>query len=142
MNTTDRKPSSPSPAMTSTFCALFRILLVTLVALFSGEAALLVWQRTAVGNVVYFSVYALGLIVVALWSRRRAAQQHRGDVTVPGTRVTVHAFVAHLKMHPDLLPKGVTEADLEHFRKQFGGNRQEEVHRWIAWVTEWGKQPS
>ncbi len=142
MNTTDRKPSSPSPAMTSTFCALFRMLLVTLVALLSGEAALLVWQRTAIGNVVYFSVYALGLIVVAVRSRRRAAQQHCGDVTVPGTRVTVHAFVAHLKMHPERLPEGMTEADLEYFRKEFGGNHQEDANTWKQWVTEWRKQPS
>lgn len=142
MNTTDRKPSSPSPVMTSMCSALFRMLLVTLVALLSGETVLLVWQRTAIGNVLYFSVYALGLIVVAVRSRRQAAQQHCGDVTVPGKRVTVHAFVAYLKMHPELLPEGMTEADLEYFRKEFGGNHQEDANTWIARVQEWRKQPS
>ncbi len=142
MNATDRKPSSPSPEMMSMCSALFKMLLVTLAALLSGETALLVWQRTAIGNVVYFSVYALGLIVVAVRSRRRAAQQHCGDVTVPGTQVTVHAFVAHLKMHPERLPEGMTEADLEYFRKEFGGNHQEDANTWIARVQEWRKQPS
>jgi len=136
MNATDRKPSRPSPEIMSMCSALFRMLLVTLVALLSGETALLVWQRTAIGNVVYFSVYALGLIVVAVRSRRRAAQQHCGDVIVPGTRVTVHAFVAHLKMHPEQLPEGMTEADLEYFRKEFGSHRHAEVHTWTQWVTE------
>jgi hypothetical protein len=142
MNATARKPSRPSPEMMSMCSALFRMLLVTLVALLSGETALLVWQHTAIGNVVYFSVYALGLIVVAVRSRRRAAQQHCRDVTVPGTRVTVHAFVAHLKMHPERLPEGMTEADLEYFRKEFGGNHQEDANTWIARVQEWRKQPS
>jgi uncharacterized membrane protein len=142
MNPTDRKPSRPSLEMMSMCSALFRMLLVTLVALLSGETVLLVWQRTAIGNVVYFSVYALGLIVVALRSRRRAAQQHCRDVTVPGTRVTVHAFVVHLKMHPERLPEGMTEADLEYFRKEFGGNHQEDANTWTQWVQEWSKQPS
>jgi hypothetical protein len=142
MKATGSKQSLRSPAMTSMFSALFKMWIVTLVALLIGEAVLLVWQRTAVVNVVYFSVYALGLIVVAVWSRRRALQQDRGDVLVPEKRVTVHAFVAHLKMHPALLPKGMTEADLEYFRKEFSGNNQEEVNTWTQWVQEWRKQPS
>jgi hypothetical protein len=142
MKATNRKPLSPSPVMTSMFSALFRMLMVTLAALLIGETVLLVWQRTTIGNVVYFSVYALGLIIVTVWTRRREATRGSGDVAVPGKRVTVHAFVAHLKMHPELLPKGLTEADLEYFRKEFRGNNQEEVNMWMTWVQEWRKQPS
>ena len=41
--------------------------------------------------------------------------------------MTVHEFIVHSKMHPELLPAGVTEFDLERFRK-VGAKRKARQH--------------
>ena len=48
---------------------------------------------------------------------------------------TVHGFIAQVKMHPELLPAGMTAFDLERFRKLCSGTSQ-------AGMDQWGEQCS
>ena len=48
--------------------------------------------------------------------------------------MTVHGFIAHSKMHPELLPAGVTEFDLERFRKVWSEKESQ------AALGDWMKQ--
>ena len=45
-------------------------------------------------------------------------------------QISVHAFVSHVKMHPELL-EGKTEFDLERFRKLWDGSSQMALADWI-----------
>ncbi len=42
--------------------------------------------------------------------------------------MTVHGFIAHVKMHPELLPAGVTEFDLERFRKACSAKKSQAAY--------------
>jgi len=45
--------------------------------------------------------------------------------------LTVHGFIAHMKMHPELLPAGMTAFDLERFRKLCSGTDQAGIDQWV-----------
>jgi hypothetical protein len=46
--------------------------------------------------------------------------------------MTVHGFIAHVRMHPELLPADMTEFDLEHFRKMWNPkNHQAALDTWM-----------
>jgi len=115
---------------------LFTLLVVGPASLIAG-IILLVSNNDAISSVIFFSVLAVDLPAVALWSRRQTARQQQKKETslLPEAHMTVHGFIAHVKMHPELLPAGMTEFDLEHFRKLYSGTSQ-------AGIDHWGEQCS
>ena len=50
--------------------------------------------------------------------------------------MTVHGFIAQVKLHPELLPAGMTECDLERFRKMWSQkNHQATFGTWMKQLT-------
>jgi hypothetical protein len=76
---------------------------------------------------------SLLLFAAAHWSRRQTARQKqkKGTTPIPEAQMTVHAFIAHMKMHPEQMPPGMTEFDLEYFRKLFSGKSQAGIDHWV-----------
>jgi hypothetical protein len=122
-----------------TAAALFTLLAEGPATLIAG-AVLLVSQNGALCSVIFFSIFAAGLLGVFWWSGRRAAAgQKRGDGSTHETRMSVHQFIAHMKMHPELMPAGMTEFGLECFRKLCRKPGQEaELDNWVKQLTSGG----
>ncbi len=101
---------------------------------------LLVSQNGALCSVLFFGIFAAGLLGVFWWSGQRAAAgQKRGDGSTQDARMSVHQFIAHMKMHPELMPAGVTEFGLESFRKLCRKPGQEvKLDNWIKQLTSGG----
>lgn len=47
-------------------------------------------------------------------------------------RMSIHQFIAHMKMHPELMPPGMTEFDLECFRKLQRRQAQAGLDAWLT----------
>ena len=112
--------------------ARFTLLVVGPASLIAG-IVLLVSNNDAISSIIFFSVLAVDLLAATLWSRRQIArqQQKQGASLIPEAQMTVHGFIAHVKMHPELLPAGMTEFDLEHFRKLCSGTSQAGIDQWV-----------
>jgi len=112
--------------------ARFTLLVVGPASLIAG-IVLLVSNNEAISSIIFFSVLAVDLLAVAHWSRRQTARQKqkKGTTPIPEAQMTVHAFIAHMKMHPELLPAGMTEFDLERFRKLFSGTSKAGIDHWV-----------
>ncbi len=112
--------------------ARFTLLVVGPASLIAG-IVLLVSNNEAISSIIFFSVLAVDQPVVAHWSRRRIARQKqkKGTSLLPEAQMTVHGFIAHVKMHPELLPAGMTEFDLERFRKLCSGTSQAGIDQWV-----------
>jgi len=124
-----------SPYRNMLTTALF-MLIAIVPAMFIGEVALLTSNHT-IGAIVFFSILAADLLGVCWWFKRRTATRQRdASRSTPEVHMTVHAFVAHVKMHPELLPPGMTEIDLEDFRKEFSSESQEDLHTWVEWARQ------
>ena len=67
---------------------------------------------------------ASAILCMFWWPRSRLT-------VIEERQITVHAFVSHVRMHPELLPEGRTESDLERFRKQWSGYTQMTLDAWI-----------
>src|SRR5260370_18756488 len=87
--------------------ARFTLLVVGPASLIAG-IVLLVSNNDAISSIIFFSVLAVDLLAATLWSRRQIArqQQKQGPSLIPERQLTVHGFIAHVKMHPELLPAG------------------------------------
>jgi hypothetical protein len=96
--------------------ALFTLLVVGPASLIANFA-FLVSNNGAISSIILLSVLAIDLFAATLWLRRKVARQKQETIPIPETHMTVHEFIAHSKLHPALLPVGVTEFDLERFRK-------------------------
>ena len=46
-------------------------------------------------------------------------------------RMSIHQFIAHMKMHPELMPPGMTEFDLERFRRLHRRYAQAGLDAWL-----------
>lgn len=112
--------------------ARFTLLVVGPASLIAG-IVLLVSNNDAISSIIFFSVLAVDLLAVAPWSRRHTARQKQAQGTslIPEAHMTVHGFIAHMKMHPELLPAGITEFDLERFRKLCSGTGQAGIDQWV-----------
>src|SRR5260370_32762464 len=112
--------------------ARFTLLVVGSASLIAG-IVLLVSNNDVISSIIFFSVFAVDLLAVALWSRRQTARQKqkKGTTPIPEAQMTVHAFIAHMKMHPEQLPAGMTEFDLERFRKLHSGKSQAGIDQWV-----------
>ena len=112
--------------------ARFTLLVVGPASLIAG-IILLVSNNDASSAITFFSVLTVDLLAVAHWSRRHTARQKQQKATslVPEAQMTVHGFIALVKMRPELLPAGMTEFDLERFRKLFSGTSQAGIDQWV-----------
>ena len=112
--------------------ARFTLLVVGSASLIAG-IILLVSNNDAISSIIFFSVFAVDLLAVALWSRRQTArqQQKKGTSLLPEAQLTVHGFIAHMKIHPELLPAGMAEFDLGRFRKLCSGTSQAGIDQWV-----------
>ncbi len=112
--------------------ARFTLLVVGPASLIAG-IVLLVSNNDAPSIFIFFSVFAVDLLAAAHWSRRQTARQKqkKGTTPIPEAQMTVHSFIAHMKMHPEQMPLGMTEFDLEYFRKLFSGTSQAGIDHWV-----------
>ena len=115
--------------ITATSCTL---LVVGPASLIAG-IVLLMSNNDAMSIIIFFSVFAVDLLAVAHWSRRQTARQkqEKGTTPIPEVQMTVHACIAHMKMHPEQMPLGMTGFDLEYFRKLFSGKSQAGIDHWV-----------
>ena len=97
-----------------TIAALIAAVVVVPAAIISG-IALLISRNDTMSTIVFVGIFVADLLGLYRWSRRR---------------VTVHTFLSHAKMHPELLPKGRTEFDLECFRKQWSKGSRMTLDEW------------
>ena len=99
-----------------TAAALFTLLVVGPASLIAG-IVLVVSANNAIASLAFFVAVVVGLPTAARWLGKQTAGQKQGTNPIPEAHMTVHEFIAHIKMYPELLPAGVTEFDLERFRK-------------------------
>ena len=95
---------------------LFTLLVVGPASLIAGIVRM-VSDNSAIANLVFFVAFAIGLSAAVLWVGKRTARQEQGTNPLPEAHMTVHEFITHIKMHPELLPARMTEFDLERLRK-------------------------
>ncbi len=107
-----------------TFAALFTLTVTGPATLIAGIILIAVSHSERLASIVFVSIFVADLLGMLWWSRRRSAPPTEEQ------QITVHAFVSHARMHPELL-KGRTEFDLERFRKQWDGSSQMTLKAWI-----------
>ena len=95
---------------------LFTLLVVGPASLIAGIVRV-VSDNSAIASLVFFVAFAIGLSASVLCKEKQTARQKHGTNPVPGAQMTVHEFIAHIKMHPELLPATRTGFDLERLRK-------------------------
>ncbi len=122
-----------------TAAALLTLLAEGPATLIAG-VVLLISQNNALCSMIFFGIFAVELLGVFWWpGRRAAARQKRGGSSTQGVRMSVHQFIAHMKMHPELMPAGMTEFGLECFRKLCRKPSQEvELDNWVKQLTSGG----
>ncbi len=106
-----------------TFATLFTLTAIGPATLIAGIILIAVSHSESLASMVFVSIFVADLLGIFWWSRRRSAPPEE-------QQVTVHTFVSHVKMYPELL-KGRTEFDLECFRKQWNGSNQATLDAWI-----------
>ena len=110
---------------TITCAALFTLTVTGLATLIAGIILIAVSHSEWLASIAFVSIFIADLLGMLWWSRRRSAPP------IEEQQITVHAFVSHVKMHPEVLPEGMTEFDLERFRKQWDGGSQMTLKAWI-----------
>ena len=113
-----------------TTALLFTLLVIGPASFYAG-IVLVASANTAIASLVFFVAVAIGLPTAARWVGKRTARRKQGSNSLSEAQMTVHGFIAHMKMHPELLPPGVTEFDLEHFRKLCSGTSQAGIDHWV-----------
>lgn len=68
-------------------------------------------RNETISSMIFFGTFLADLIGLSWWASHQLAPAGRR------THMSVHQFVAHMKMHPELMPPGMTEFDLESFRR-------------------------
>jgi hypothetical protein len=108
---------------TITFAAVFTLTVTGPATLIAGVILLAVSRSEVLSSIVFIGILAAAILGLFWWPRRRLDAVER--------QITVHAFVSHVRMHPELLPQDRTEFDLERFRKQWRGRSQMTLAAWI-----------
>jgi hypothetical protein len=108
---------------TITFATVFTLTVTGPPTLIAGVILLAVSRSEWLASIVFVGMLAAAILGMFWWPRHR--------LTVVEEQITVHAFVSHFRMHPELLPQGRTEFDLERFRKQWSGRNQMTLDAWI-----------
>jgi hypothetical protein len=88
-------------------------------ALLYAGIVLVASANRAIASLVFFVAVVVELSTAVRWLRKQTARQKQkqGTNPIPEAHMTVHEFIAHVKMHPELLPARMTEFDLERLRK-------------------------
>ena len=118
---------------TITFAAIFTLILIGPATFIAGIILIAVSHSEWLASIVFASIFVADLLGMLLWSGRQTARQkqEKGTSLIPEAQMTVHEFIAHIKMHPELLPAGMTEFDLERFRKLCSGTSQAGIDQWV-----------
>ncbi|HLI08260.1 MAG TPA: hypothetical protein VKV40_16960 [Ktedonobacteraceae bacterium] len=109
---------------TITFATVFTLTVTGPATLIAGVILLTVSRSEWLASIVFVGILATAILGMFWWPRRRLT-------TVEERQITVHAFVSRVRMHPELLPLGRTEFDLERFRKRWSGRNQMTLDAWI-----------
>jgi hypothetical protein len=78
-----------------------------------------------ISSTIFFGTFLADLIGACWWISRRTAPAGQR------VRMSIHQFIAHMKMHPELTPPGMTEFDLECFRKLQRRQAQAGLDAWL-----------
>jgi hypothetical protein len=82
-------------------------------------------RNEVISSTIFFGAFLADLIGVFWWASQHVAP------AAQKARMSVHQFIAYLKMHPERMPEGVTEFDLEHFRERHSERNQAGLDAWI-----------
>ena len=118
---------------TSTCAALFTLTVTGPATLIAGIILIAVSHSERLASIVFVGIFVADLLGMLWWSRRQTARQKqkKGTSLIPEAQMTVHGFIAQVKMHPELLPAGMTAFDLERFRKLCSGTSQAGMDQWV-----------
>lgn len=119
---------------TITFATVFTLTVTGPATLIAGVILLAVSRSQVLSSLVFIGILAAAILGLFWWPRRRP--------TAVEQQITVHAFISHARMHPELLPRGRTEFDLERFRKQWSGRNQMTLDAWIKQFSGNPTQPA
>lgn len=78
-----------------------------------------------ISSTIFFGTFLADLIGAFWWMSRYTLPAGRSS------RMSIHQFIAHMKMHPELMPPGMTEFDLECFRKLQRRQAQTGLDAWL-----------
>ena len=109
-------------AATAILLALAVIAPASLVLLISYSLS----GNQTISSTLFFGTFLADLIGAFWWMSRHTLSAGRS------ARMSIHQFIAHVKMHPELLPQGMTEFDLECFRKLQRRSAQAGLDAWLA----------
>src|SRR5437868_11391366 len=108
-----------------TFVTVFTLTVTGPATLIAGVILIAVSRSEWLASIVFVGILAAAILGMFWWPRRRLT------VVEKQQQITVHVFVSRVRMHPELLPQGKTEFDLERFRKQWRGHSQMTLDAWI-----------
>ena len=111
-----------------TFATVFTLTVTGPATLIGGVILLAVSRSELLSSIVFVGMLAAAILGMFWWPRRRLR-------VVEEQQITVHAFVSHVRMHPELLPQARTEFDLERFRKRWSGRTQMTLDAWIKQLS-------
>jgi len=110
---------------TISFATVFTLTVTGPATPIAGIILIAVSHSEILSSVVFGSIFAAAILGMFWWPRRQLAS------SIQRQQMTVHAFVSYVRLHPELLPKGKTEVDLELFRKQWSERNQMTLDVWI-----------
>lgn len=112
---------------TITLATVFALTVTGPATLIAGVILLAVNRSEVLSSIVFIGILAAAILGLFWLPRRR--------LTAVEQQITVHAFVSHVRMHPELLPQARTEFDLERFRKRWSGRTQMTLDAWIKQLS-------
>ena len=110
-------------------------------AILLSGLTLLVSHNNALAAVIAFLVFVVDLVGIHWWSTRRSVLRSRATVNTHDLKeqpLTVHEFIAQMKMHPEFLPESISELDLERFRMSSFLPLQADHDTWIEYLIDGG----
>ena len=81
-----------------TFATVFTLTVTGPATLIAGVILLAVGRSEWLASIVFFGMLAAAILGMFWWPRGRLT-------VVEEQQITVHAFVSHVRMHPELLPR-------------------------------------
>ncbi len=78
-----------------------------------------------ISSTIFFGAFLADLVGAFWWMSQHTAPAGQG------MRMNIHQFIAHMKMHPGCMPAGMTEFDLECFRKRQRERGQAGLDAWL-----------
>lgn len=100
----------------------------------------LVSHNNTLAAVIAILMFVVDLVGIHWWSTRRSVSRSRVTVKTndKDQPLTVHEFIAHMKMHPEFLPESISELDLERFRRRSDQSGQADGDTWLERLVDGG----